>query len=168
MNGSLTPEAVLRDILHGTEEVVRALDMKTEIAMLCYVLSVEVAIVLGALEHLRAAQPLISIALFVMFIVALISYMIVIVPAHSPRVGKGRTPDAEGAASPGVYFLTDPRRTTAQDLVRAVTQADHANELANEVLKLSTIRDTKRKRFLCAIYLTLAFSILLLIARFAG
>lgn len=168
MTGSFTPEVVLRDILHGTEEIVRALDMKTEIAMLCYVLSVEVAIVLGALEHLRTTQPLVSIVLFVMFIAALISYMMVLVPAHNPRVGKRGTRDAKHGANPAVYFLADPHDMTAQDLISAVSSADYASELANEVLKLSAIRDTKRKRLLLALYLTLAFYVLLLVARFTG
>ena len=58
----------------------------------------------------------------------------------------------------------DPEGMLPEDIVRSVTRADHAQDIAYEILKLSAIRNAKRSRFIGALWLTFAFYALLLIA----
>lgn len=168
MSESLSTEAVLRDVLHATEEVVRALDIKTEIAMLCFVISVEAAEPLGAFEGL-GSRPVLAGLLFALFIAVLIAYMLVLFPVQNPRfAGGGKAGDEVREAIGSIYFVDDPQRVTAGELVRAASRHDHAHDVADEILKVSYIRNSKRRRFICALILTLAFYGVLLGSRFVA
>ena len=115
--------------------------------------------------ELQASWPLLAGLLFVVFIAALVAYMLVLFPAHNPELGKG---SPRGNAARDVYFVPDPRALSAEDLVQAVASADHAHNLAHEVLKLAAIRNSKRRRYIGALCLTFVFYALLFVGRFAG
>ena len=163
MSETTTPESILRDMLRGMEEAIRGLDIKTEIAMLCFVLSVEAAHPLIDLGELRTTRPLLSGLLFVLFIAAVVAYMLVLFPAHNPRINNSNSAADPSKAIRDVYFVPDPESISTDVLVRSVTAADHAHRLAYEILKLSAIRNAKRKRFVGALCITLAFYVLLLL-----
>ena len=155
-------EHTLRDILGRSEETVRAFDIKSEIAMLCFVLSVEAGQAFINLSQLGTTRPYLSLVLLVTFIAALFAYMSVLFPAQNPKLLKetGRQSGDEQNA----YFIMDPEGMLPEDIVRSVTRADHAQDIAYEILKLSAIRNAKRSRFIGALWLTFAFYALLLIA----
>ena len=81
-------EHTLRDILGRSEETVRAFDIKSEIAMLCFVLSVEAGQAFINLSQLRTTRPYLSLVLLVTFIAALFAYMSVLFPAQNPKLLK--------------------------------------------------------------------------------
>ena len=82
-------EHTLRDILGRSEETVRAFDIKSEIAMLCFVLSVEAGQAFINLSQLGTTRPYLSLVLLVTFIAALFAYMSVLFPAQNPKLLKG-------------------------------------------------------------------------------
>ena len=51
------------------------------------------------------------------------------------------------------YFIMDPEGMLPEDIVRSVTRADHAQDIAYEILKLSAIRNAKRSRFIGALWI---------------
>ena len=168
MSETSAPEPILRDMLRRSEEAIRAFDIKTEIAMLCFVLSVEAVHPLIDLGEIRTTRPLLSGLLFALFIAGVVAYMLVLFPTHNPKIDKLKTGGDRSDATRDVYFVPDPKGISADVLVRAVRAADHSHGLAHEILKLSAIRNAKRKRFVGAFCVTLAFYVLLLISGFAG
>ena len=168
MSETSAPEPILRDMLRRSEEAIRAFDIKTEIAMLCFVLSVEAVHPFTNLGEIRTTRPLLSGLLFVLFIAAVVAYMLVLFPLHNPKIDKLKTGGDRSDATRDVYFVPEPRGISADILVRAVSAADHSQGLAHEILKLSAIRNAKRMRFVGALCITLAFYASLLISRFAG
>ena len=81
-------EHTLRDILGRSEETVRAFDIKSEIAMLCFVLSVEAGQAFINLSQLGTTRPYLSLVLLVTFIAALFAYMSVLFPAQNPQASQ--------------------------------------------------------------------------------
>jgi hypothetical protein len=163
MSETFGQEAVLRDILGRNEETIRAFDIKSEIAMLCFVLSVEAGHSFISFADLRTTRPLLALVLFVTFIAALVAYMSVLFPAQNPKLRLSESEGAQRDVARNAYFIPDPRGTTTDDIVRAVTRPDHAHHIAYEILKLSAIRNAKRRRFVSALCITLTFYALLLV-----
>ena len=163
MSERMTTASVLSDVLHRNEEIVRALDIKTEVALLCFILSVEAAHSLIDFDVLRTSRPAIAGGLLVFFITTVASYMLVLVPKQNPRIGQHLTPTGAENVRPS-YFVPDPGGVTAEILVSVVDNANHEHDLANEILKLSLIRNSKRRRFIAAMWITFVFYALLLTA----
>ena len=62
---------LLRDVIRASESI-RAYDLKAEIGMICFVLSVEAIHVLFDLAKLKAAHPGTALVLFMLFVAALV------------------------------------------------------------------------------------------------
>ena len=105
MSETFGQEAVLRDILGRNEETIRAFDIKSEIAMLCFVLSVEAGHSFISFADLRTTRPLLALVLFVTFIAALVAYMSVLFPAQIPSSGYPRV-KAHSATWHGTHILS--------------------------------------------------------------
>jgi len=163
----MSESQILRDTLLRNEEIIRAFDIKTEIAMLCFILSVEAAHSLSALDVLGTTRPFLSGLLFILFIAALVGYLLVLLPIQNPKLREQKSGGIGSDAARAVYFISDPQNISADELVRSLACSDQAYILAYEILKLSAIRNAKRRRFLGALSITVAFYAVLLVVRFA-
>ena len=107
----------MRDILGRNEETIRAFDIKSEIAMLCFVLSVEAGHSFISFADLRTTRPLLALVLFVTFIAALVAYMSVLFPAQNPKLRLSESEGAQRDVARNAYFIPDPRGATTDDIV---------------------------------------------------
>ncbi len=145
---------VMRGVQAHTESVIRAYDLKAEIAMLSFVLSVEAVAVLGRVEHIRIAFPRLANVLVLLFLASIAGFIYVLLP----RFGQ---PVSAGHAGRGVLFVDPIRHATVDAYIKALTETDLEREAAHQILQLADICATKRRRFLIAIGLVAVFYCLL-------
>ena len=101
---------VLGDTVRATEDTLRAYDLKAEIAMICFVLSIEAINVFISLGKLRDNRPVLCGFLFLLFIAAMVGYMTVLLPIYKRKAvnaasytQKEKTPDSEAVPNRSTY-----------------------------------------------------------------
>ena len=154
---------VLGDTVRATEDTLRAYDLKAEIAMICFVLSIEAINVFISLGKLRDNRPVLCGFLFLLFIAAMVGYMTVLLPIY-----KRKAANAASYLPINIFFVTKTKQLSVDQYLRALDASDVRSEMAQQVIMLSEIRDSKNRRFLFALFITLAFYALVLVAGLFG
>ena len=93
----------VRDLLRSSEELVRAYDLKSEIAMLCFVLSIEAMNVIIDLHAIAMRRPLLAGLLFIAFLAAMVGYLGVVAPIFRRMPAR-----ANDYSAVNVFFIADP------------------------------------------------------------
>jgi len=161
MTDQLEQRRILGATILSTEETIRAYDLKAEVAMLCFVLSIEAIHVFVDFGRLKTNGPLVVVSLFGLFIAAMIGYMTVLLPIY-----KAKPADAESYSSTNVFFVDEPYRHTVDTYLRTLENVDLRDEMVHQIMMLSEIRNTKHRRFVRAIWITLAFFVVMLVTGF--
>ncbi|MGE0697849.1 MAG: hypothetical protein AB7O57_02010 [Hyphomicrobiaceae bacterium] len=148
----------LKDMLKSSEELIRSYDLKSEIAMLCFVLSVEAINVLVDIHGLAMRNPTLGSLLLVVFLVAMTGYLAVIAPVFHRSSGKpgDRTPAS-------IFFVPEPAHVTPESLLAALDEKDFETDAARQVLVLAELRNIKNWRLNFALGATAAFYAILLL-----
>jgi hypothetical protein len=139
-----------------TENVIRAYDLKAEIALLCFVLSVEAANAIIGLERVAKAFPRLTLLLLVIFVAVVCSFIHVLWPSPIRSGGAYR--------ARGLFFV-DPDLSVDQYL-DAFKDVDFEREAAHQALQLAAVARKKKERFVVSIVLAWVFYALLLILVF--
>lgn len=163
MMPELEKQALLRDILKSSEEILRAYDLKTEVAMICFVLSVEAIHAFVDLSRLKVMRPGLTLILFLLFLLAMVSYLSVLLPVYKNRPG-----DPDHYSGTNVFFITDPNNVSPGSYLRTLDAIDQRSEMAHQIMLLSEIRNVKHQRFLIALYVTFAFYAVTLLSGMLG
>lgn len=149
----------MHEIIRLSEAAVRAYDTKTEIAMLCFVLSAEAVHIFVDLKGMLGKAPWLASLLFAAFVAALLAFLRVLWPIE--RLGDS---GSGGYVSRAIYF---PFAMTlkAEDYLRNIDDANLELEAAHTILALSRIRDEKRRRLTLAFSLCVVFYLLCVLQR---
>ncbi len=133
--------SLLKDSLDEAQNSVRAYDTKAQIVGVGYIFALNVIGQLGdALPQNDVGLANIVVAwLIVILPIALFGY--VLYPVRK-TVGKGDLEDRKH-----VFFLHPERYSSAENLINAAKECDPIDEVAYELLEVSGLRESKRKRF---------------------
>ncbi len=141
----------LLSVLTEAQNTVRSYDNKAQIMAVGYVLALQVVLRSGA----QVPVPIDYAGLYVfagwaILVLPVIMFALVLYPSHADKVSRKRD---FGVCAGAMYF--EPRHVADVDsYVRAVRGADWVRETACEIIKVSDIREKKRRRFLRALYWT--------------
>ena len=125
----------LKVVVAAAEGHLRAGDTKAQIALAAFVLSWNP--LLGMLHGVckQGAEPWSSAVLAGVVVATILCYGRAVWPSSLPR----------SANRPGLFFLVGGSVASPADLVARVAGAPLAEELANEVIKLSALRERKTR-----------------------
>jgi hypothetical protein len=142
---------ILREALAEAQATVRAYDTKAQIVGVGYVFSLGIVGTLGKLLPTASTVDGIGVMLawgFVILPVLLFGFVLYPSRKTAPRLDESpeRRPEF-------VLYIDTDRHHEVEGLKQAVARCDPFNEYAFEVLKLSKLRELKRKRFLRALFL---------------
>ncbi len=131
-----------KDSLDEAQISVRAYDTKAQIVGVGYIFALNV---IGQIGHMLPEETEIGLAnvvvawLLVILPIALFGY--VLYPVRKTMV------DGSGEDRKHLFFLHPGRFGSADSLVKAAEECDPIDEIAYELLQISQLRESKRKRF---------------------
>ncbi|MEH6758921.1 MAG: hypothetical protein V7676_15630 [Parasphingorhabdus sp.] len=135
--------SLLKDSLDEAQNSVRAYDTKAQIVGVGYIFALNV---IGQIGNALTQDTNIGLTnvviawLIVILPIALFGY--VLYPARK-TVGS----DGQEEYRTHVFFLHPERYGSAENLIKAARECDPIDEVAYELLKISELRESKRKRF---------------------
>lgn len=148
---------LLRDSLAEAQATVRAYDTKAQIVGVGYIFSL--AIVGKLDELLPAAEKLELEGLFIAWFIVIVPILLFGHVLYPTRKTAPRIEATERDGIQHVLYIDPDKKTSVQEVREASLAAEPINELSFELLMVSKLRETKRHRFLRALYVT-AFSFL--------
>lgn len=138
--------------LEASAGTLRAYDLKAQIGMVAF------AVVTNTIAHLVDVSvfwqrfPTLIYALVLLFLLVLVAHLSILFP----RV----IVDSAATADPprrNVFFIRASEFKNAADYLAAVRAADQPSEMAQQLLNLARIRETKHRRTVQAIVLSAVF-----------
>jgi hypothetical protein len=147
--------SVLKTALAEASTVVRAYDTKAQIAAVGYIFSLGIAGQIQTYVERDITMTGLSIAVvWAIFMVPILQFGLVLYPTRATIRGQ------KGSRS-GVLFVEDNPDFSEAELAEAVRRCDPFAELSSELLRISQLRHTKRKRFIRGLVLTMiAYAVL--------
>ena len=151
--------SLLRDALTEAQATVRAYDTKAQIVGVGYVFALGIV---GSVERLipkSAETDWLAIAFaWIIVILPILLFGYVLYPSRktAPRLDEDPVKRPEF-----VLYVDTVRHHDVEQLKQSLARCDPINEFAFEVLKLSKLRELKRKRFLRALFLAAVAFLLL-------
>ena len=142
--------SLLRDALAETQATIRAYDTKAQIVGVGYVFALGIV---GSVEKMVPKSASVDVVAIVfawaVVILPILLFGFVLYPSRktAPRLEEDPVKRPEFV----LYVDTDRHRDVEQ-LRQSVARCDPVNEFAFEVLKLSKLRELKRRRFLRALF----------------
>ena len=154
--------ALLRDSLAEAQMTVRAYDTKAQIVGVGYIFALGIVQRVG--EHIPPPSPEMTIPLVV------IGWVIVVFPIilfgqvlYPTRKTAPDVSEQVRSKLQHVLYVEPERHSGVEALQEALSRADPALEYAFELLKVTKLRELKRRRFLRALFATaIAFLVLFL------
>ena len=153
----------VRDLLRSSEELVRAYDLKSEIAMLCFVLSIEAMNVIIDLHAIAMRRPLLAGLLFIAFLAAMVGYLGVVAPIFRRMPAR-----ANDYSAVNVFFIADPRNVSPEVFLRTLAKTDFLAESARQIMLYAELRNIKHWRFNFGLAASFAFYALAVLGWLAG
>ena len=151
--------ALFRDSLSEAQATVRAYDTKAQIVSVGYIFT------LGLVSSIEDA---IGRTDEVNFVYLLVAWGIVILPVFlfgfvlypsrktAPQLSGNITLNLQH-----ILYIDSAKHSNVEDLIKAAERADPMHELAYELLKVSKLRELKRRRFLRGLFATgISFAVL--------
>ncbi|WP_298465999.1 hypothetical protein [uncultured Erythrobacter sp.] len=138
--------ALLKDSLDEAQVSVRAYDTKAQIVGVGYIFALNIISDIGKLGSEQGAANVVTIALawfLVVLPIALFGYVLY-------PVRKSTQAETEDGRS-HIFYLHPDRYGSAKHLIEAAEQCDPVDEIANELMQISLLRESKRKRFVTAL-----------------
>lgn len=138
--------ALIKDSLDVAQISVRAYDTKAQIVGVGYIFALSV---IGDIGELAARQEQASV------ITVIVAWVLVIVPIT--LFGYVLYPARKSVTSETVdgrkhiFYLHPERYGDASQLIDAVERCDPVDEIAEELMQISRLRESKRKRFVTAL-----------------
>lgn len=139
----------LMAVLHEAQDTVRSYDTKAQIVGVGYIFALGVVQQSG--KHMPMPMEWAGWYVFcgwLVVILPIVMFALVLYPSRIDKVTKKRNLQAVN----GTMYFDSTRFTDADAYGGAVMTADWAKEIVYEIVKVSDIRDKKRKRFLRALY----------------
>ncbi len=155
MSSSKPPDqtlAILHDALSEAQATVRSYDTKAQIVGIGYIFAL--GIVGGLGDRLPDADELDAIAIligwvFVILPILFFGYVLYPTRKTAPRLAVNPT---EVGRLEHVLYVNPDRHDSVEALKASVVGCDPVNEYTFELIKVSKLRDLKRKRFLRALF----------------
>lgn len=139
----------LLDALRAAQDAVRTFDTKAQIMGIMFILSVNVILTVLEVGPSDATPgPIWLLMILVLLVIGpVILFAAVLYPAQNPTRGIAFDP----ATVHGTYFVAAGRGDDLDAFLAAVGRTRWRREIAFELLKISNLRDIKRRRFLRAL-----------------
>ncbi len=138
--------ALLKDSLDEAQISVRAYDTKAQIVGVGYIFALNVIGDIGTLASNQAEGGLMTIIiawLIVILPIALFGYVL-----YPKR--KAHLADPQGERK-HIFYLHPDRYASAKQLISAAEECDPVDEIAEELIAVSNLRESKRRRFVTAL-----------------
>lgn len=142
--------SLLRDSLGEAQATVRAYDTKAQIVGIGYIFA------LGIVTRVGEALPKTS---EINIVYVLVAWGIVILPIllfgfvlYPSRKMAPKLADEPAMKLESILYIDPQKLGNLKDLKEAVSRSDPISEVAFELLKVSMLRELKRKRFLRALF----------------
>lgn len=150
--------AFLHASLNETQSTVRAYDTKAQIVGIGYIFALGIVFQFGAkINPADSLTPSLVILAWTFIILPIILFGAVLYPTRK-IVPKLKSTSFEDH---GYYYVLPGQHKNASDYIQSVRDSNLVDELASEVLKMATLRDLKRTRFLRALWAaTISFLVL--------
>lgn len=137
------------NILHEAQNTVRSYDTKAQIVGVGYIFALGVVQQSGSHMPVPVAYAgLYVLSGWLIVILPIIMFAMVLYPSRVDKVSINHS----GENITGVMYFDAQKFPNGEAYSKAVVNADWANELTYEIIKVSGIRDIKRTRFLRALY----------------
>jgi hypothetical protein len=150
----------LYSAIKSAGESVRSYDSKAQIVGIGYIFTVGIIKTIGDLNPDEAPFTQITILLaWMIAIFPILLYGAVLYPSRktTPSIG------AQHVVIKRLFFANSYQHNKVIDFLSDLKNADLSNELSYELLKLTTLRDLKRKRFLRALWASVfSFTLIML------
>ena len=138
--------SLLSNALNEANTAVRAYDTKAQIAAVGYIFSLGVAgQILNYIERDVTLNGMKVIAVWILFMVPILQFGKVLYPTRG----------ALKTSWPSVLFARKPDEIDPEAFIKAAHDCDPFNEVSRELLRVSKVRETKRKRFIAGMVLTM-------------
>lgn len=152
---------MVRDSLAEAQMTVRAYDTKAQIVGVGYIFALGIVAQINELLPARPDYPLVLVLLgwgVVMVPIILFGYVLYPTRKTAPKVGQDSETKQEQ-----VLYVESARYASVEDLRAAVLRSEPLDEYCFELLKVSKLRELKRKRFLRGLFAAaIAFVLLFL------
>ena len=150
-------QKLLRDSLAEALATVRAYDTKAQIVGVGYIFALAIV---GRLDDLLPATETLELeGLIIAWLVAIVPILLFGHVLYPSRKSAARIEATERDGIQHVLYIDPGKMTSAQEVREASLAAEPINELSFELFMVSKLRETKRHRFLRALYVA-AFSFL--------
>ena len=164
MSDDSTAISILQASLKEAQDGIRTYDTKAQICSVGYIFAL--GLVANIAEHFDSTpadwNQWTTLAAWILVICPVIMFGYVLYPSRK-MAPKLRKPPEDIQRS--VYFDTD-RFPSLEEYVNATKQSDWQRELAFEIMKVSLLREVKRKRFLAALFFTLFSFLFIFVSQF--
>ncbi len=138
--------ALLKDSLDEAQISVRAYDTKAQIVGVGYIFALNVIGDIGTLASDQAKGGLTTVVIAWLLVIAPIAlFGYVLYPKRKANLGK-----TQGGRK-HIFYLHPDRYDSAQQLIEAAEECDPVHEIAEELIAISNLRESKRKRFVTAL-----------------
>ncbi len=142
-NGSVNAMMLLKDSLAEAQNSVRAYDTKAQIVGVGYIFALNVIGQINAqITEKTSADTLTIIVAWLIVILPIMLFGYVLYP-----VRKSERDSTHADAPNHMLFLHPEKYGSVEELKAAANQSDATDEIAFELLKMSELRESKRKRF---------------------
>ncbi|KEO90486.1 hypothetical protein EH31_10385 [Erythrobacter longus] len=138
--------ALLKDSLDEAQISVRAYDTKAQFVGVGYIFALNVIGDIGRMANDPGSGDIVTIViawLLVILPIALFGY--VLYPMR--KSAKEQTSDGRSH----IFYLHPDRHGSSEALIAAAESCDPVDEIAHELLQISILRESKRKRFVTAL-----------------
>jgi hypothetical protein len=157
---SLFAEQSVLSALKEVQDTVRSYDTKAQIVGVGFIFSVGIISGFSArfFSPEISPEPWIIILTWIIFIGPIVLYGAVLYPSRtiSPNIGE------EVAALKYTYYFKSSNSNHMSKYLNDIRTCDWVSEIVYEIMKLSSLRELKRRRFLTALWVTAASYILLI------
>ncbi len=138
--------ALLKDSLDEAQISVRAYDTKAQIVGVGYIFALNVIGDIARLSPDSSAGGFATIiAAWVLVIVPIALFGYVLYPVRKSEA------DETDDGRKHIFFLHPGRYGSAEQLISAARDCDPVDEIAHELIEISLLRESKRKRFVTAL-----------------
>ncbi len=149
MNNDQKNVDLVREALAEAQQTVRSYDVKAQIVGVGYIFALGIVFRLGSLlPKVEKDDLLFVIAGWVIVIFPILLFGFVLYPTRK-SVGSANPTDSPGEQ---VLYFPPERFPAASAFIEALGRADGLLERTNELLKVTRLRELKRKRFLRALF----------------
>ncbi len=138
--------ALLKDSLDEAQVSVRAYDTKAQIVGVGYIFALSIIGDIGRLANDQGGGGIVAVVIaWVLVVLPIVLFGYVLYPKRKStevETSDGRT---------HIFYLHPDRYGSAKHLIEAAEKCDPVDEIANELMEISLLRESKRKRFVIAL-----------------